>query len=36
MLKPKEDRVDFTLFFPIEFLNENELDYSLRWVYSEP
>jgi acyl-homoserine lactone acylase PvdQ len=36
MLKPEEDKMDFAVWFPIEFLNQNENVYSLRWVYTEP
>jgi len=27
--------MDFSLWFPLEFLNQNEDNYSLRWIYSE-
>jgi hypothetical protein len=36
MLKPEEDKMDFAVYFPLEFLNQNENAYSWRWVYSEP
>lgn len=33
--KPEEDKMDFALWFPLEFLNQNENEYSLRWVFTE-
>ena len=36
LLKPKEDKADIAVFFPLEFLNQNDLTYSMRWVYNEP
>lgn len=35
LLKPEIDMMDFSLFFPLEFLNQNDDEFSLRWVYSE-
>lgn len=35
MMKPEEDKMDFSLWFPLEFLNQNEDQFSLRWVYGE-
>ncbi len=37
MFKPKKDEFGYTLWFPLEFLNQNnDLDYSMRWIYDEP
>lgn len=36
LIKPSNDKVDFATFFPMEFLTQNDLQYSWRWVYSEP
>jgi hypothetical protein len=36
LYKPSKDDLGFTIWFPLEFLNQNnDLDYSLRWVYYE-
>eukprot|EP00347_Sterkiella_histriomuscorum_P009270 403341851 len=35
LMKPEEDRMDFSAWFPLEFLNQNEDQFSLRWVYAE-
>lgn len=35
MLKPEKDDMDFSVWFPLEFLNENDDQFSLRWVYTE-
>lgn len=36
MIVPEEDRMDFAIWEPLEFLLENENKYSLRWSYSDP
>ena len=36
MLKPTEDKEDFAVFFPIEFMSDSNLNYSWRWIYSDP
>jgi penicillin amidase len=36
VLKQDEDKADFSAFYPLEILNQNELNYSWRWVYSDP
>ena len=34
LFKPKKDDIGFSVWFPLEFLNQNnDLDYSLWWVY---
>jgi len=35
VLKFEEDKMDFSLWFPLEFLNQNDDTFSLRWIYSE-
>ena len=35
MVKPEKDIMDFALWFPLEFLNQNVNEYSIRWVFSE-
>jgi hypothetical protein len=35
MLKPEEDKMDFSAWFPLEFLNQSPEIFSLRWVYTE-
>lgn len=36
LYKPSKDDLGFSIWFPLEFLNQNnDLDYSLRWVYYE-
>lgn len=36
LYKPSKDDLGFSVWFPLEFLNQNnELQYSMRWVYSE-
>lgn len=36
LFKPSKDELGFSVWFPLEFLNQNnDLDYSFRWVYSE-
>ena len=35
LYKPDKDEMGFSIWFPLEFLNQNNLDYSIRWVYSE-
>jgi len=36
LFKPSKDDIGFSIWFPLEFLNQNnDLDYSLRWVYFE-
>lgn len=36
LFKPKKDELGFSVWFPLEFLNQhNDLTYSLRWVYGE-
>ena len=35
MVKPEKDIMDFALWFPLEFLNQNVKEYSIRWVFSE-
>ncbi len=37
LFKPSKDDIGYSLWFPLEFLNQNnDLNYSLRWVYEEP
>jgi acyl-homoserine lactone acylase PvdQ len=34
LYKPSRDDLGFSIWFPLEFLNQNNnLNYSLRWVY---
>jgi penicillin amidase len=34
--KPSKDELGFSIWFPLEFLNQNnDLNYSLRWIYSD-
>ena len=36
LYKPARDDLGFSIWFPLEFLNQNnDINYSLRWVYSE-
>lgn len=35
MVKPEKDMMDFALWFPLEFLNQNDNHYSIRWVFNE-
>jgi hypothetical protein len=36
LFKPSKDDMGISVWFPLEFLNQNnDLDYSLRWVYGE-
>lgn len=36
LYKPSKDELGFSIWFPLEFLNQNnEHTYSLRWVYTE-
>lgn len=33
---PDEDKGDFSIFYPNEFITKSDLTYSLRWTYTEP
>lgn len=36
LYKPSRDDLGFSIWFPLEFLNQNNhLNYSMRWVYHE-
>lgn len=36
LFKPSKDELGFSVWYPLEFLNQNnDLNYSFRWVYSE-
>jgi hypothetical protein len=35
LYKPERDDMGMAVWFPLEFLNQNnDLDYSMRWVYA--
>lgn len=35
LFAPEIDNVDFALWQPLEFMKQNDLQYSMRWVYME-
>jgi len=36
LYKPSKDELGFSIWFPLEFLNQNNnLNYSMRWVYHD-